>query len=226
MVESPTFFNVSTNESLVNCTARAEEDGKSYNVTIEWISDANITLDMCSNSNSCVLDVSAIGRTGPTVFHCNATFRTFSGSNTTTVYFEGSTFFVFCNLLIKLHLDPIIVVESPTSFNVSTNGSLVNCTGRAEINGMNYNVTIEWKSDATSIMCKNSNSCVLDVSAVIGNPGQTVFRCIATYENFNESSSTTVYFEGMHSISNGFLCDNDCHDHSRYTNQWLHYTNT
>ena len=112
-----------------------------------------------------------------------------------------------------------MVVESPTSFNVSTNGSLVNCTARAEINGMNYNVTIEWKSDATSIMCNNSNSCVFNVSAAIGNPGQTVFRCIATYENFNESISTTVYFEGMHSISNGFLCDNDCHDHSRYTNQ-------
>ena len=99
MVESPTFFNVSTNGSLVSCTARAEEDGKSYNINIEWISDANITLVMCNNSNSCVLDVSAIGRTGPTVFHCNATFRNVSGSNTTTVHFEGSTFFVIHSFL-------------------------------------------------------------------------------------------------------------------------------
>ena len=90
MVESPTFFNVSTNGSLVSCTARAEEDGKSYNVTIEWISDADITLVMCNNSNSCVLDVSAIGRTGLTVFHCIATHEEFNGSSSTTVYFEGS----------------------------------------------------------------------------------------------------------------------------------------
>ena len=90
MVESPTFFHVSTNGSLVSCTARAEEDGKSYNVTIEWKSDANITLVMCSYSNSCVLNGSAIGRTGPTVFHCIATHEEFNGSSSTTVYFEGS----------------------------------------------------------------------------------------------------------------------------------------
>ena len=89
MVESPTFFNVSTNGSLVSCTARAEEDGKSYNVTIEWISDADMTLVMCSNSNSCVLDVSAISNRG-TVFHCIATHEEFNGSSSTTLYFEGS----------------------------------------------------------------------------------------------------------------------------------------
>ena len=103
MVESPTFFNVSTNGSLVSCTARAEEDGKSYNVTIEWISDANITLVMCSNSNSCVLDVSgldvsAISNRG-TVFHCIATHEEFNGSSSTTVYFEGR-YIILCNRLL------------------------------------------------------------------------------------------------------------------------------
>ena len=94
MVESPTFFHVSTNGSLVSCTARAEEDGKSYNVTIEWISDEDKTLVMCSNSNSCVLhvsglDVGAIGNRG-TLFHCIATHDEFNDSSSTTVYCEGS----------------------------------------------------------------------------------------------------------------------------------------
>ena len=99
VVESPTVFNVSTNGSLVSCTARAEKVGKSYNVTIEWISDANITLVMCSNSNSCVLNVSAIGRTGPTVFRCIATHEEFNGSSSTTVYFEGS-YTLLSNILL------------------------------------------------------------------------------------------------------------------------------
>ena len=104
MEVSPTYFVASPNDEFsLNCTAKAEIDGKSmdewgnpFTITIEWtVGLMNETLMVCNSTEpfkSCVMYAVGSDAVNDITYRCTAKYSSFSNFSDASVLLEGKCF--------------------------------------------------------------------------------------------------------------------------------------